>query len=49
MPPSNEHPATALQRPESFAPLAAPPQPPQQRVVRDVIAGFSIAGLLLPA
>ena len=48
MPPSNEHPATALQHPESFAPLAAPPQPPQQRAVRDVIAGFSIAGLLLP-
>ena len=48
MHPSNEHPATALQRPESFAPLAAPPQPPQQRVLRDVIAGFSIAGLLLP-
>jgi len=48
MPPSNEHPATALQHPESFAPLDAPPQPPQQRVVRDVIAGFSIAGLLLP-
>lgn len=48
MPPSNEHPAAALQHPEGFAPLDAPPQPPQQRVVRDVIAGFSIAGLLLP-
>lgn len=48
MPSANDHPATALQHPESFAPLAAPPQPPQQRMLRDVIAGCSIAGLLLP-
>ena len=48
MHPRNEHPAAALQHPESFAPLAVPPQPPQQRALRDVIAGFSIAGLLLP-
>lgn len=48
MPASNEHPATALQHAESFAPLTAPPQAPQRRVLRDAIAGLSIAGLLLP-
>jgi len=48
MPARNEPAATALQRPESFAPLNAAPQPPQQRLLRDVIAGVSIAGLLLP-
>ncbi len=48
MPPRYEHPATALQHPDRFAPLSTPPLPTQQRVLRDVIAGFSIAGLLLP-
>ncbi|WP_439894051.1 SulP family inorganic anion transporter (plasmid) [Ralstonia sp. 25C] len=48
MPPRYEHPATALQHPDRFAPLGTPPLPTQQRVLRDVIAGFSIAGLLLP-
>ena len=48
MPPRYEHPSTALQRPDHYAPLSAPPLPAQQRVLRDVIAGFSIAGLLLP-
>ncbi|WP_042589232.1 SulP family inorganic anion transporter, partial [Ralstonia solanacearum] len=42
------HPASALQHPEHFAPLGAPPMPPRQRVLRDVLAGLSIAGLLLP-
>ncbi|MGC5809428.1 SulP family inorganic anion transporter [Ralstonia pseudosolanacearum] len=42
------HPATALQHPEHFAPLGTPPLPPRQRVLRDVLAGLSIAGLLLP-
>lgn len=42
------HPATALQHPDHFAPLGAPPMPPRQRVLRDVLAGLSIAGLLLP-
>lgn len=48
MPPRYEHPATALQHPEHYAPLSASPLPPRQRMLRDVIAGFSIAGLLLP-
>ncbi|WP_426399733.1 SulP family inorganic anion transporter [Ralstonia sp. R-29] len=48
MPPRYEHPATALQHPDRFAPLGTPPLPTQQRVLRDIIAGFSIAGLLLP-
>jgi len=48
MPPRYEHPANALQHPDRFAPLGTPPLPTQQRVLRDVVAGFSIAGLLLP-
>ena len=48
MPPRYEHPSAALQRPDHYAPLSTPPLPAQQRVLRDVIAGFSIAGLLLP-
>lgn len=48
MPSHQEHSATALQHAENFAPLAAPPQTPQRRVLGDVVAGLSIAGLLLP-
>ncbi|WP_296229003.1 SulP family inorganic anion transporter [Ralstonia sp. UBA689] len=48
MPPRYEHPATALQHPEHYVPLGESPLPPRQRMLRDVIAGFSIAGLLLP-
>lgn len=48
MPPRYEHPANALQHPDRFVPLGTPPLPTQQRVLRDVIAGLSIAGLLLP-
>ncbi|CAJ0712643.1 SulP family inorganic anion transporter [Ralstonia mannitolilytica] len=48
MPSRQQHLATALQHAENFAPLAAPPQAPQRRVLGDVVAGLSIAGLLLP-
>lgn len=44
----SRHPATALQHPDHYAPLDTPPLPRGQRITRDVLAGLSIAGLLLP-